>query len=158
MSLEILEKVKNFLIKLVKDEDFRTQLMSDKIEDIKKAMADGGYNFSQAEFETAAIKILELKESGEFNDLSEEELVGAFGGLTILVRPSEIEPEIQPLYGVVYWPPEGYPKPHPRPRPRPIPHPILHRIKHPILQPLYGVVIDPPVQALYGVVAPEELQ
>ena len=146
MSLEILEKVKNFLIKLVKDEDFGTQLMSDKIEDIKKTMADGGYNFSQAEFETAAIKILELKESGEFNDLSEEELVGAFGGLTF--KFPYIEPEIQPLYGVVYWPPEEYPKPHPK------------RWPHPV-QPLYGIVInplDPPVQALYGVVAPEELQ
>ncbi|MCM0590706.1 MAG: hypothetical protein ACSI46_23575 [Gloeotrichia echinulata DVL01] len=46
--------------------------MSDKIEDIKKNMADGGYHFSQAEWETFAIKILALKESGEFEDLSEE--------------------------------------------------------------------------------------
>ena len=117
--------------------------MSDKIEDIKKNMADGGYHFSQAEWETVAIKILALKESGEFEDLSEEELVGAFGGLTTISKFKGL----QPMYGVIYWPPEEYPKPHPKPWPQP--------------QPLYGIVInplDPPVQALYGVVAPEELQ
>jgi predicted ribosomally synthesized peptide with nif11-like leader len=79
---KILESVKGFLVKLIKDEDFRTQLMSDKVEDIKKFMADGGYKFSQDEFETAAIKILELKELGEFEDLTEEELVGAVGGFS----------------------------------------------------------------------------
>jgi predicted ribosomally synthesized peptide with nif11-like leader len=78
---KILESVKGFLVKLIKDEDFRTQLMSDKVEDIKKFMADGGYKFSQDEFTTAAIKILELKELGEFEDLTEEELVGAVGGV-----------------------------------------------------------------------------
>ncbi|MCX7596294.1 MAG: Nif11-like leader peptide family RiPP precursor [Fischerella sp.] len=137
MSLEILEKVKDFLIRLVKDEAFRTQLMSEKAEEVKNFLEDGGYNFSQEEFETAAIKILELKELGEFHDLSEEELVGAVGGLTRIN-----DQVIQPLYGVISLPPKG----HPRPRPKPVP------------QPLYGIVIDPPVQALYGVVAPEELQ
>lgn len=137
MSLDILEKVKKFLVRIVKDEDFRTQLMSDQIDEVKKVMADGGYNFSQEEFETAAIQILELKESGEFADLSEEELVGAFGGLRI-----KDERVIQPLYGVIYWPPKPWPRPKPWPQP----------------QPLYGIVLDPPVQALYGVVVPREVQ
>ncbi|MGD1713667.1 Nif11-like leader peptide family natural product precursor [Dapis sp. BLCC M172] len=48
MSLEILEKVKDFLIKVVKDESFRTQLMSEKVEEVRKVMTDSGYNFSQA--------------------------------------------------------------------------------------------------------------
>jgi predicted ribosomally synthesized peptide with nif11-like leader len=144
MSLEILEKVKDFLIRLVKDEAFRTQLMSEKVEDAKKVLEDGGYQFSQKEFETAAIKILELKESGEFNELSEEELVGAVGGIT-----GTDYGLVQPLYGVIYWPPEEYPKPLPKPRRKPRPIDI---------QPLYGVVIEPPAQALYGVVAPTELQ
>ncbi|MEC4813248.1 MAG: Nif11-like leader peptide family RiPP precursor [Scytonema sp. PMC 1069.18] len=142
MSLEILEKVKDFLIKLVKDEAFRTQLMSEKVEDVKKALEDSGYRFSQKEFETAAIKILELKESGEFNDLSEEELVGAFGGITGIG-----DRFVQPLYGVIYWPPEEYPIPFPKPRPKPID-----------IQPMYGVVIDPPLQPLYGVITPTELE
>jgi predicted ribosomally synthesized peptide with nif11-like leader len=144
MSLPIFEKVKEFLIRIVKDETFRSQLMSEKVEEVKTALENGGYNFSQAEFETAAIKILELKELGEFQDLSEEELVAAFGGLT---RSSDRT--VQPLYGVIYWPPEGnYPKPWPRPRPIDP-------------QPLYGIVIGPlhpPVQALYGVVIPQELE
>ncbi|MCW5315415.1 Nif11-like leader peptide family natural product precursor [Nostoc sp. KVJ3] len=145
MSLEILEKVKSFIIRLVKDEAFRTQLMSDKIDEAIKVMEEGGYNFSQEEFETASIQILELKELGQFDDLSEEELVGAFGGLT----SSNV---VQPLYGVVVSPPEGGVKPPihwiPRPRPKPFPQP----------QPLYGIVVGSPVQASYGVVVPPEVQ
>ncbi|MBW4565263.1 MAG: Nif11-like leader peptide family natural product precursor [Mojavia pulchra JT2-VF2] len=134
MSLAIFEKVKEFLIRIAKDEAFRSQLMSEKVEEVKKALENGGYKFSQQEFETAAIKILELKELGEFHELSEEELVGAFGGLR------KFDSDIQPLYGVIYWPPDDeYPKPCPEPIPQP--------------QPMYGIVIyDPPVQAMYGVV------
>jgi len=83
MSREILEKVKSFLVQLVKDESFRNQLMSEKVEDVKKIMADGGYQFSRDEFETAAIQILELKELGQFQDLTEDELMGAIGGFTV---------------------------------------------------------------------------
>ncbi len=134
MSLEIFEKVKDFLVKLVKDEAFRSQLMSEKAEEVKNALENGGYNFSQQEFETAAITILELKELGEFHELSEEELVGALGGISRIN-----DRVIQPMYGVIYWPPKGYPKGI-KPKPDP--------------QPMYGIVIEPPVQALYGVVAP----
>ncbi|MCC5615172.1 Nif11-like leader peptide family RiPP precursor [Nostoc sp. CHAB 5836] len=155
MSLEILEKVKNFLTRLVKDEAFRTQLMSDKIDEVIKVMEEGGYNFSQEEFETASIKILELKELGQFEDLSEEELVGAFGGLTSTAA--------QALYGVVVPPHEEPPilpiKPnlpiypiHWIPRPRP-PRPTKPWPPHP--QPMYGIVIDPnpqPFQPAYGVI------
>ncbi|MFH7028986.1 MAG: Nif11-like leader peptide family RiPP precursor [Heteroscytonema crispum UTEX LB 1556] len=139
MSLEIFEKVKDFLIKLAKDEAFRSQLMSEKAEEVKKTLENGGYNFSQEEFETAAIQILELKESGEFQELSEEELVGAFGGIT-----SISDRVIQPLYGVISWPPKGHPKPWPKPKPIDP-------------QPMYGIVISPigpHGQAAYGVVTP----
>ncbi|MDJ0796783.1 MAG: Nif11-like leader peptide family natural product precursor [Calothrix sp. MO_167.B12] len=80
MSKTIVEKVKDFLIRLVKDESFRIQLTNKKVEEVKKVLADSGYTFSQNEFEKAAIKILEFKELGEFHDLTEEELVGAVGG------------------------------------------------------------------------------
>jgi len=133
MSLEILEKVKDFLIKFVKDESFRTQLMSHEVEAARKAMADSGYNFSQDEFETAALKILDLKESGEFHELTEEELVGAVGGLSYA------------------WPPQEYPKELPEPKPYPCPKPIDP-------QPMYGVIIkpiDPIVQPMYGVIVEE---
>jgi predicted ribosomally synthesized peptide with nif11-like leader len=140
VSLEIFEKVKDFLVQLVKDDAFRTQLMSEKAEEVKKALENGGYNFSQQEFETAAISILELKELGEFHELSEEELVGALGGISRIK-----DTLIQPLYGVIYWPPKGYPKPGIKPKPIDP-------------QPMYGIVIDPPVQALYGAVVQSELQ
>ncbi|GET44651.1 hypothetical protein MiSe_94820 [Microseira wollei NIES-4236] len=57
---------------------------------------------------------------------------------------------MQPLYGVIWWPPKPYPKP--LPQPQPCPEPI-----EPIYQALYGVVIEPiepypPAQAEYGVV------
>jgi predicted ribosomally synthesized peptide with nif11-like leader len=137
MSREILEKVKGFLIQLVKDESFRTQLMSEKIEEVKKVMADSGYNFSQDEFEKATIKILELKELGQFQDLTEDELVGAVGGLTTE------SPIFQPLYGVIIDPPEGVhpkPRPFPLPYPRPRPRPCICK-KPPIdVQPMYGVI------------------
>ncbi|MBN4000525.1 Nif11-like leader peptide family RiPP precursor [Nostoc sp. LPT] len=146
MSSTIFERVKEFLIRLVKDEAFYTQLMSDKLDEVIKVIEEGGYNFSQEEFETASIKILELKELGQFDDLSEEELVGAFGGLTNTVA--------QPLYGVVVPPPPvdqecGKPpikcKWIPKPNPKPWPLPCK--------------AIDPPVQALYGaVVSSTEVQ
>ncbi|BAY22110.1 nitrogen fixation protein [Calothrix sp. NIES-2100] len=140
MSLEILEKVKEFLIRLVKDEGFRTQLMSDKVDEVKKVIEDGGYNFSPEEFETATIKILELKELGEFHELTEQELIGAVGGITNIGSIT-----IQPLYGVIVGTPKKCIRPCPKPRPWP--------------QPLYGIVVDPPIvidppiaQPLYGVI------
>ena len=146
MSNNIVEKVKDFLVKLVKDESFRTQLMSDKAEEIEKVMNDSGYNFSQNEFEQATIKILELKELGEFQELSEEELLGAvggayYGGWRYIKWPIKwpIEPTPQPLYGTIVEEPI---KPEPTP------------------QPLYGGVIQPihPPQAIamYGNVMPDE--
>ncbi|MFN6476940.1 Nif11-like leader peptide family RiPP precursor [Nostoc sp. DedQUE07] len=141
MSLTIFEKVKDFLVRLVKDEAFYTQLMSDKIEEVIKVMEEGGYNFSQEEFETASIKILELKELGQFDDLSEDELVGAFGGLT-----NNKDSVLQPLYGVVVSPPEEGGKPPvkkckwiPKPNPKPWP---LPKGKIPPVQPLYGAVLS----------------
>jgi predicted ribosomally synthesized peptide with nif11-like leader len=132
MSLEILEKVKEFLVRLVKDQAFRAQLQTDKIDEVRKVMQAGGYNFSKEEFETAALKILELKELDQFHELSEEELVGAVGGIA-QVSPDDLV--IQPMYGVIWWPPKGCwrPCPKPVPLPRPIPGP----------QPMYGVIIDP---------------
>jgi predicted ribosomally synthesized peptide with nif11-like leader len=140
MSLEILEKVKDFLIKIVKDEAFRTQLMSEKLEESGKFLQDRGYNFSKEEFETAAIKILELKDNGEFNDLSEAELVGVVGGIASIAPESNL---IQPLHGIILPPNDHYPKPLPKP----------------FLKPFPIIKLDlPPYQAMYGVVTPVSLE
>lgn len=139
---EIWQEVKDFLVKLVKDEAFRSQLINKKVEETATFLQDRGYNFTQEQFETAAIQILELKELGEFNELSEEELLGAVGGISSIASGGFVA---QPLYGVVIWPPKEYPKPRPKPLPQP--------------QPVDGVIIlDPPPQALYGVISPELLQ
>ncbi|MDJ0796785.1 MAG: Nif11-like leader peptide family natural product precursor [Calothrix sp. MO_167.B12] len=114
MSNNIVEKVKDFLVRLVKDESFRAKLTNKKIEEVRKVMAESGYTFSQNEFEKAAIKILEFKELGEFHDLTEEELVGAVGGLTKDQLSYDIE--IQPMYGIIIWPPKDEePKPDCKP-------------------------------------------
>jgi len=131
MSLEIFEKVKEFLVRLIKDQDFRAQLQTETIDEFRKVMQDSGYNFSQEEFETATIKILELKELGGFHELSEEELVGVVGGYV------GKHPTIQPMYGVVISP---HPKPCPKSCLKPCPKPI---VKLPLNQ---------PIQAVYGAV------
>lgn len=139
MTLEILEKVKEFLVRLVKDRAFRAKLQTDRIDEFKKAMQEDGYNFSKEEFETATIKILELKELGEFHELSEGELVASVGGITQIYLD---DTTVQPMYGVItrHW------KPKPRPYPKPIdPQPmygvVIQPIK-PIYQPMYGVVVS----------------
>jgi hypothetical protein len=147
LNHKLLEKVKEFLIQLVKDEDFRTQLVSDKVEDVKQFMADGGYKFSQDDFTTAAIKILELKELGKFEDLTEEELIGAVGGFASwkpwserfkphkpnisITKPPLILKPIEPVppiakYGAI------------------IPHPVI------------SIPAPPTAIAHYGVIMPKE--
>ncbi|MCL6436017.1 MAG: Nif11-like leader peptide family natural product precursor [Leptolyngbyaceae cyanobacterium HOT.MB2.61] len=117
MSVGILEKVKEFLVKLVKDETFRTQLENTAVEARTQFLADAGYNFSKEEFESAAIQVLEEKEQGQFNDLSETELATVFGGFV------GTAPIVQPMYGVIWWP--------------------IRPIKPlPPIQPLYGVIVS----------------
>jgi predicted ribosomally synthesized peptide with nif11-like leader len=133
MSTNILERVKEFLVRLVKDQAFRAQLEVDAIEEVRQVLQDAGYSFSQEEFETATIQLLDLKEQGEFHELSEEELVGLVGGFVGQESP------VQPLYGVIAWPPKPNPKPNPKPCykrcHKPHPKPID-------VQPLYGVVVS----------------
>ena len=114
MSVGILEQVKEFLVRLVKDQTFRTQLENSAIDERNKVLEDAGYKFSKEEFETATIELIESKERGEFNELSEEEMVAVVGGYV------GTRPIVQPMYGVTWWP-------------WPI-KPI-----DPIVQPMYGV-------------------
>lgn len=145
----ILDRVKDFLVRLVKDSDFAAQVEASPVDRLQNFLEEFGYAFSQTDFETAAIQILELKERDEFCELTEAELVGAVGGWTRRFRwpvlePPVLDPIIQPLYGVVVEPPESHfprPKPQPLPNPRPRP-PYSGILEPPTVQPLYGVVID----------------
>jgi predicted ribosomally synthesized peptide with nif11-like leader len=119
MSVSLFERLKEFLVRLVKDKSFRTELDNSTVEERQEVLKSAGYIFSKEEFETAALHVLESKERGEFTELNEEELAGVLGGCV-----GGKFPIVQPMYGVVTeppiisWPPKG-----------------------PIAQPMYGIII-----------------
>jgi predicted ribosomally synthesized peptide with nif11-like leader len=121
MSVNLFERLKEFLVRLVKDQSFRTQLDNGTVEERQQILKSAGYIFSKEEFETAAIHVLESKERGEFTELNEEELAGVLGGF---MRGELI---IQPMYGVVVSEPET----------------VSWSPEEPIFQPMYGVIIPP---------------
>ncbi|WP_413160405.1 Nif11-like leader peptide family natural product precursor [Capilliphycus salinus ALCB114379] len=146
--INILENVKDFLVRLVKDKTFREQVENNVAEQVQQLLQANGYSFSQEEFETASIQLLDLKERDEFHELTEAELVGAIGGLmkkgrrsfSRPIKPID-DPIVQPMYGVIV---------------EPIDDPI-NPIDDPIVQPMYGVVIEPIddgmiFQSVYGVI------
>ncbi|AFY76810.1 MAG: Nif11-like leader peptide family natural product precursor [Hydrococcus sp. C42_A2020_068] len=141
MSSNILEKVKEFFVRLVKDDAFQSQLQNNSIDEVRNILQEAGYIFSKEEFETATIELLDLKERDEFHELTEEELVTAVGGVT---GGSGIYGPIQAMYGAVVGDPKpgkdwGWRFPSPLPKPSPIPSPW----KPPVdVQPMYGVVVS----------------
>ena len=144
----IFEKVKELLVRVVKDSEFLNLLQTSSAEEARTILKEAGYRFSKEHFESAAMKILDLKEKDQFHELSEEELVGAVGGFLYGHKPPFW---IQPLYGVIIDPPKDNPRPYPKPTPLPWEPPI-------VIQPMYGVVIDPtptPIpgpQPMYGTI------
>ena len=154
----IFEKIKELLVRVVKDSDFINQLQTSSAEEAQTILKEAGYRFSREHFEAAAMKILDLKEKDQFHELSEEELVSAVGGF--LYRGRKPPFWIQPMYGVIIEPPNDNPRPYPRPRPRPTPAPWDPPV---VIQPMYGVVIAPgpdPIpgpQPMYGVVVSDDI-
>ena len=144
-----LKSVIGFYKSLVKDKDFRSQLeTAASPEECRKIMQEAGYDFTQEEFETATAQILEKNSlrdlDDSFSELSEEELELAFGGISYYWGrrykwPIEKEPIIQPLYGVVYQPPEEKQKPD--------------LVWEPPIQPLN----PPEAVAMYGIVISDNL-
>lgn len=65
-SNTILEKVKEFVVRLVKDSAFATQLQTSSIDQVQNFLQDAGYTFTQEEFETATIQLLDLKSKMSF--------------------------------------------------------------------------------------------
>ena len=113
MSVSLFERLKEFLVRLVKDKSFRTELDNGTVEERQQILKSAGYIFSKEEFESAALQVLESKERGEFTELNEEELAGVLGGFV----GGEF-PIIQPMYGAILWPPKDW-----------------------VAQPMYGVVV-----------------
>ena len=70
------DKVKEFLVRIVKDDEFRTSVAAQKNpENRSQLLQESGYTFTPSEFDSASIKILELAEQGLFTDLNDNELV-----------------------------------------------------------------------------------
>jgi predicted ribosomally synthesized peptide with nif11-like leader len=123
MSVNLFERLKEFLVRLVKDQSFRTELDNGTVEERQQVLKSAGYIFSKEEFETAALHVLESKERGEFTELNEEELAGVLGGFVggrLIFQPlygvglnprrrrvsRSAEEEVQPMYGVITEPDE----------------------------------------------------
>jgi predicted ribosomally synthesized peptide with nif11-like leader len=105
------DKVKEFLVRIVKDDEFRTSVAAQKNpENRSQLLQESGYTFTPSEFDSASIKILELAEQGLFTDLNDNELVAIMGGaFTGRVHPvygisippfHEMPDRVRPVYGV----------------------------------------------------------
>jgi len=105
MSIPILEKVKEFLVRLAKDETFRDRLANSSVEERNRYLETDGYSFTKEEFEAATLEAIESKERGEFEELSEEELTAVVGGY--IGGTSRV---LLPMYGVPWWPIDQKPK------------------------------------------------
>jgi hypothetical protein len=110
MSNQVLNKVKEFWVRLVRDRDFRSRLENSSIDERNQFLENSGYSFTKEEFETSTFKVIEAKERGEFTDLTEDELVTVVGGIT-----GQSSSMIFPMYGVPWWPIDGDPGPIIRP-------------------------------------------
>ncbi|MCG5058131.1 MAG: Nif11 family protein [Limnoraphis sp. WC205] len=139
IPINILENVKDFLVRLVKDTSFREQLQNNVADQAQQFLQDKGYTFSQEEFETASIQLLDLKERDEFHELTEAELVGAIGGFIWNGRPRFRrpikpikDPIVQPMYGVIFEPPIA----------QAMYGVVVEPIDDPIFQPIYGVIVS----------------
>jgi predicted ribosomally synthesized peptide with nif11-like leader len=78
------DKIKEFFVRIIKDDEFRTSVEAKSTpEEQSQLLKESGYDFTPSEFDSAAIKILELAEQGLFTDLSESELVAVTGGQTL---------------------------------------------------------------------------
>ena len=126
MSVSLFERLKEFLVRLVKDQSFRTELDNGTVEERQQILKSAGYIFSKEEFETAAIHVLESKERGEFTELNEEELAGVLGGLVDAGLSFRFA--FQPMYGVVVTEP---------------PATVSWSSEEPIAQAMYGVIVPP---------------
>jgi hypothetical protein len=142
----MLEKLKEFVVRLVKDEEFRTELENQPSEQAQtKVLEELGYNFALPDVEAGAIKILELAEQGLFKDIDEGELTAVFGGLTTVgsVGPKDI---VHASYGVSVPPSEDRLPYHPSPSPSPHwwwPYVRPNPSPRPGPQPIYGAPITP---------------
>jgi predicted ribosomally synthesized peptide with nif11-like leader len=94
--MSIFNNVKEFLVRIVKDDEFRTSVEAQPTPaERSKLLKESGYTFTPSEFDSVSIKILELAEQGLFTELNDQELVAVMGG-----REKCTEECMVPVYGV----------------------------------------------------------
>lgn len=107
MSNNIVANVKEFIMKLVKDRGFQNLLQNSSTETRAKLLEEAGYNFTKTELESAAIELLEAKEKGQLDELSEDELVAVFGGYSCEWNFEMFAPVSKPSAGCMHGPVVG---------------------------------------------------
>jgi hypothetical protein len=76
-----IDKIKELVVRLVKDDQFRQEIESQSTVCARtKFLEESGYEFVKSELEAATIEILELAERGLFPELTEGELNAVMGG------------------------------------------------------------------------------
>lgn len=127
-----LESVKAFYESLRTDEVLRARIQGvQSKEECSQIVKNAGYDFTPEEFEEYTTNLLEsaLADS-ELTDLDEKELASIVGGASSSFydkfKGSKVPWEliVQPMYGIISWPP-------------------ISPIKPPInVQPMYGIVVS----------------
>ncbi len=106
--MDVFNRLKKFVVQLFQDDQFRYQLASASDEEKATLLEQLDYHFSQQEWESGMLQILDAKERDEFEELSEEQLAALAGaGL----KPSDLA---FPMYGIgVPHPIDDWNPPHP---------------------------------------------
>lgn len=96
-----LNNVRAFYERLINDEDFRGNLQkSQSPEESGQIINEGGYSFTQEEFEAFTAELVEQNTEHEYlRDLGEQELEAVFGGISSALR---IFPWPIMMYGAVF--------------------------------------------------------
>lgn len=97
MSLDIVAKVKEFLLRLVRDQAFQQKLANCSDAERQELLKESGYYFCKATFEDAIVELLESKDRGELSDVEANELAAVFGGQIVRKYPF---PVMVAMYGV----------------------------------------------------------
>jgi predicted ribosomally synthesized peptide with nif11-like leader len=94
--MDVFNRLKKFVVQLFQDDQFRYHLATASEEERLKLLEQLGYRFSQQEWESGMLQILDAKERDEFEELNDEQLA-ALAGAGLAASPEIIA---VPMYGI----------------------------------------------------------
>jgi hypothetical protein len=77
--MDVFNRLKKFVVQLFQDDQFRHQLATASEEEKLNLLEHFGYRFSQQEWESGMLQILDAKERDEFEELDDEQLAALAG-------------------------------------------------------------------------------